>query len=680
MITLKHRICHLALLRGCLLFIALVFGCNVSKAQFTDEKQQLVDSLNRLIRNSTEDSVIVGAYGQLGELYHLFNTDTAAFMVRKADKIAIDALTTTHAKNERKFYLNFLARSFNNLGWYYMNKGKINRALAYNVSSLEIFETLKDTDGIANCYQTFGEVYLMQGDDENAMRHLRKALAYHREGGDKVGMASSMDLMAHIFMKSGQNDSALSRLLQAEILLSNEEAYLTKGEIYAHLGSVYLNLGDTSRSIIYNFKAYDLDLSSGSRAGRSIALCNLAAVDFSRKHYQSAREYAEESLEAAEEMGFPDRISEASWLLANIESRQGEYETALYSFKVYVQMQDSMRNATNEKLSMKHEQDYTYAREKDIQDKIYEKELAVASKHEEKQAIVTYFTLGALLLVILFSSFIFARYRLIRQQKKLIESQNSQIYSEITYSGEIQAALRPSENELKGLFSRYFIFNEPKDVVSGDFYLVKEVENSLIVACADCTGHGVPGGFMSTVGSLLLEKVIAEGELDPARILSRLNSEIIRVLDQQEGGAIQDGMDLAICVVDRKTGMLQMAGARNGITIIRQGKGERHKADLYPVGGNYMRKGKPIERRFNTQNIQLGKNDWVCMYSDGYNEQSGGDEGYPMTYAHFENCLVSAIVANKDQDIPKKLATLLYQWQGERERMDDLLVLGFQIG
>ncbi len=143
------------------------------------------------------------------------------------------------------------------------------------------------------------------------------------------------------------------------------------------------------------------------------------------------------------------------------------------------------------------------------------------------------------------------RTKQLEEQKKVVEEKNLQITESINYAKKIQQALLPSQELIKSFSPGSFIFFRPKDIVSGDFYYFAEFEKYTLLACVDCTGHGVPGGFMSTLGSLLLDKIVNSELLSPSEILNKLSDEIIRVLHQQDGGEIQDGMDLSVCLIDR---------------------------------------------------------------------------------------------------------------------------------
>jgi serine phosphatase RsbU (regulator of sigma subunit) len=234
----------------------------------------------------------------------------------------------------------------------------------------------------------------------------------------------------------------------------------------------------------------------------------------------------------------------------------------------------------------------------------------------------------------------------------------------------------PNDEELKRLFPQSFILFQPKDIVSGDFYFVHENDGFVYIAAADCTGHGVPGGFMSALGSLLLDKIISYKTLKPSDILLQLNNEIIRILHQQAGGELQDGMDLSVCLIDKENATIEYSGARNGIIVVTNNEAKRYKASPLPVGGNYMKKGVPVERNFKTETITLNNNDWVFMYTDGFIEQIGGIENQPMNYEQFEKQLINTTQLTTDDEKVELLKSELTKWSGNNEQTDDVLVIG----
>ena len=265
----------------------------------------------------------------------------------------------------------------------------------------------------------------------------------------------------------------------------------------------------------------------------------------------------------------------------------------------------------------------------------------------------------------------------LKAEKITVEKKNNQILQSINYAKRIQGSILPDQSLLNEFFSNHFVFYQPKDVVGGDFYWFRSFGEVAVIATVDCTGHGVPGGFMSMMGSLLLDKIVQENNLDTAKILDQLNKEIIRVLKQDQENAMQDGMDLAICVINKKDRALSFSGARNGIFVLNGNDKKYYDADLFPVGGFYSKKSKEMVRKYHSTKVKLGPDSWVFMYTDGYYDQLGGERmlslGMDLFMAH-----LSKAVKRSDENVVI-LKEEYDNWRGNIPPIDDVLVIGFQI-
>jgi len=357
----------------------------------------------------------------------------------------------------------------------------------------------------------------------------------------------------------------------------------------------------------------------------------------------------------------------------------GQYKLALIHYRKSIILKDTLFSQENKKQLVRKEMNYEFDKKEALIKAENEKQQAVAEQKNYKQKIIIWAVVCGLLLLLVFTGFIFRSLRITGKQKKIIESQKFQIVESINYSKKIQDSLLPSIESMRKSIPSLFLFYEPKDIVSGDFYFFKKFEEYTLLACVDCTGHGVPGGFMSTLGSLLLDKIVINETLSPSDILKKLSDEIIRILHQQNGGEIQDGMDLSICLIDHTNKRIEFSGARNGIIVVTDDQAKRYKADPLPVGGNYIKKGIPVERKFKTQTISVNPSDWIYMYTDGFMEQAGGVEKLPMNYAQFENQLINLSKRQTETEKNNFLQAELSNWRGALERDDDVLIMGFQI-
>ncbi|MBT03512.1 MAG: hypothetical protein CL836_05735 [Crocinitomicaceae bacterium] len=262
-------------------------------------------------------------------------------------------------------------------------------------------------------------------------------------------------------------------------------------------------------------------------------------------------------------------------------------------------------------------------------------------------------------------------------QRKITQQRDS-IVDSLNYAKYIQRSLLPDIKKMENYFGDNFVFSIPKDIVGGDFYWFKTFEEKAILIAADCTGHGVPGGFITMLGSLLIESSTGDALKSPEIILRDLNYGLVTLLKQQEKDSIQDGMDLAICLIDRKQKTLNFSGSRNGIYIIHDdGEISNYSGDTVPVGGVYSKKHNPLEREYKMHEIQLKDDDWVFMYSDGFYDQFGGPKNKSMGSNRFKNYLKEAVMSKKTSY--NDFEYFFSEWKGSQEQIDDVLVIGFKL-
>ncbi len=270
---------------------------------------------------------------------------------------------------------------------------------------------------------------------------------------------------------------------------------------------------------------------------------------------------------------------------------------------------------------------------------------------------------------------IIARNNHIAEQRDQILKQNNEIVASILYASRIQKASLPPDDFLDEIFSQYFIFNKPKDIVSGDFYWAAKIKDDIILAVADCTGHGVPGALMSMISVSFLNKIVNEKRiLEPNLILDRLKINTINAL-HQTGGEFEsnDGMDVAIIKYNVKTLKSKFAGAMNPIMYIRNGELNEVKGDRMSVGFH-----EDKDRKFQMQELQMQKNDMFYLFSDGYSDQFGGKDAMRFLKKNFKN-LLTEIHQLSMQEQKEKLESAFLSWKGYNKQIDDILVLGVRI-
>jgi serine phosphatase RsbU (regulator of sigma subunit) len=260
-------------------------------------------------------------------------------------------------------------------------------------------------------------------------------------------------------------------------------------------------------------------------------------------------------------------------------------------------------------------------------------------------------------------------------QRDTITKQKDQILDSIHYAERIQAAILPPLRLLDDHLSDHFVLFKPRDIVSGDYYWAREKGQKLLVAVADCTGHGVPGGFLSMLGiSSMNEIVNRNAALDPGKILEQLRQVVIASMHQTGSrGEAQDGIEIALCIIDLKKKVMEYSGANRPLYLVRDGAVQHFRPDRMPIG---IYEQEPVP--FTNHSIKLKKGDSIYLFSDGYVDQLGGPERKTFRAINFRKLLLDI----QDQPMERQKVILsenMARWQGEVEQIDDVLVMGFRI-
>ena len=263
----------------------------------------------------------------------------------------------------------------------------------------------------------------------------------------------------------------------------------------------------------------------------------------------------------------------------------------------------------------------------------------------------------------------------IKIQHDIVRKQNKKIEDSILYAKRIQSAVLPPNRFIQHLLSEHFIFYKPRDIVSGDFYWTKQVDDKIFIAAADCTGHGVPGALMSMLGITFLNEIINKNSnVHANEILNELRIHIISSLRQTGStGESRDGLDIALCIINHKDKSLEYAGANNPLYLIRNNELLETKPDRMPIGIH-----RRAKESFQNNVIKLEKDDLIYIFSDGFIDQFGGPDGRKFLSANFKKLLL--------ENNTKSLAQQKYiieqsfeNWKGERKQLDDILIIGFRI-
>ena len=267
------------------------------------------------------------------------------------------------------------------------------------------------------------------------------------------------------------------------------------------------------------------------------------------------------------------------------------------------------------------------------------------------------------------------RTREIEKQKQRVEELYMDVTDSIKYAKRLQDSILPPESKLQNLLEDCFVLYKPKDIVSGDFYWIEEKNDKVFFAAVDCTGHGVPGAFMSLVGSNGLDHAVKDHKKSsPAEILDDLNVTASETFNKEATDkTVSDGMDIALCSLSKDRTKMEYSGANNPLYLVREGRIIKYKADKFAIGSF-----KNGEKKYTNNVVELKKGDVIYIFSDGYADQFGGDKGKKFLYSNFRDLLVE-IHQKPTTEQKAMLDKRIEEWRGNYEQVDDILVFGVKI-
>lgn len=609
-----------------------------------------------------------------------------------------------------------MAITLNNFSLIYHALGDVEQALEYQQKALKIREKLGDQGGIANSLNNLGVIYDSHNLVDQALEYYNKALNIQKKIGDKPQISTILNNIGFVYGLKGNLDKALkynylSLSIRKEIndktgIATSLEniAGLYEKKLYNWLDISYHS--DSIRAVgikglAYGEQSLDIYESISDDQGIANVLKKIGALHFVLGDIRKAEAHANRSLELSNELGFPNEISNAASLLSKIYAKKGQGLKALEMYKLKVLMHDSVQNERNQKAVYKQQARYEFDKKAALdsvahanENRIKDAELARQKALIKKEELQLYWLYSGLFLVSIFS---FVLYRGLRRRKKAImllrsknsiilnqniaiENQRDNIVSGIQYAKKIQMAILPSENTISQYLPHHFIYFRPKGIVSGDFYWFSHLNNKSIIAAIDCTGHGVPGAFITMIGNTVLNDVVnKENITDPATILNRLDQDIINALKTENTIRSVDGMDLSICVVDHQQNKVDFAGAKNHLIMICNSEIKKVKADLKSIGT--LSKNK-TDFSYTSTSIEVPSPTWFYLMSDGFSDQFGNENGVRKKFGNkrLRSLLLSVHSLSAEQQ-HQELSNQMDLWVDKQyDQIDDQLIIGFCIG
>jgi tetratricopeptide (TPR) repeat protein len=601
--------------------------------QGMDYSNQAIALANKLpaLEGKMRDKCIAHSWNNIGNIY----SDQSEY-----DK-ALEAYRTSLALREKIQDKKGMSASWNNMGGIHRFKGDLDKSLECHLRSLQLKEEIGDKKGMASSYNNIGNIYNDKGDRPKALDFYFKSLKLKEEIGNKLGIADSYVSIGIIYKQMNNLDLALDFYLRGCKIYEDLGNKQRTSISYNNIGNLYEMKGEFDKALLYDMRSLKLREQLNDRNGMAACYANIGNVYMGKLDFHEARKHLLKGYELAGSINAKPDIMAICKSLSLCDSALGNFKSAFTWFRKYSVVRDSILNEASAKRTAEMQSKYE-SDKKEQQIKLLELDNSLLEKDSELERFWRYALMAGISLALLVSLLLLNRYRLkqkanvelaakneaIQNQKELIETQhdelslkNKEITDSIRYSMRIQQAILPPDAFIKTLLPHSFVLFKPKDIVSGDFYWVERFGSQVVVAVVDCTGHGVPGAFMSFVAySLLNEAVNEHGITKPSVILSEMRKGLFKMFRQTaEGAHIKDGMDIAVCSIDLQRMNMEFAGAHNPCWIVRGRECIELKADKVPIGAFVGDAAAP----FTHHEFKLLKGDHIYLFTDGYPDQFG---------------------------------------------------------
>ncbi|MEM7549616.1 MAG: tetratricopeptide repeat protein [Bacteroidota bacterium] len=561
----------------------------------------------------------------------------------------------------------------------YTSQGNITRSIQTFLEVIDMFIKLEDDYGRGMAHSLVSFVYWTTADYENGFHHLLEGEVYQEKSGNKEGMAWDKFNFGTYYSELNNFDEALPYFEEALNLFRDMDESFGQASTINGLANIYKSKEEYGMAISYCEKSISLSEENGYSDSKASALRILGETYEKMEDFDIAIEKIEESLEIYQEIGDKtgivgtkldlgvfycdlgdgdaalkylqevekdadeaeaySNLITANEHLASIYEAKGDKATALEHFKKYVKYKEMVMGdaSANQVQKMQAIFNVKQARQETEIQRLINVELADANEQ--------------------------------------IESQKEKIVSSIKYAKRIQDSMLSPISNLNNYLTDAFVLFRPRDIVSGDFYWFNKVDDKFVIAAIDCTGHGVPGAFMTLMGNGLLNNIILKDKItQPDQVLYELDKRLLKNLKKDGESQTNDGMDMTVITIPEDRKKIEFAGAKNPLIIIRDGEMIQIKGSKFPIGSQQFK----VPKKFELHSIEVQKGDLFYTYSDGYPDQFGGENNMKYLSKRFKNFLLQ--ISSKAIETQKsELKVELDAWIGDGQQTDDIIVIGFKL-
>ncbi len=650
-------------------------------AFFDSSKQafEKVKNLNRVAGSYTNKGIIHKSMGKYNLALQNYQ-DALGIYIKNKDKM-----------NEGITYLN--------IGNLYHPQGNYKAALENLYKSLGIFETLKNELMQAKVHTSLGAIFGTQQNHERAKTSFQKALELYKKNDHLSGEAESYNNLGRTLYETKSYVEAGNYYKKALIIYKKINYPKQIGLLYYNLGDTHNKAGTIDSAFKYFSKATEVFKPMNYNRGLTYCYSGMGESYFLKGQYNKSIKVLEKGKKILTQANIETQKEIAEWL-SKAYAKTENYKLAYENHKLFKRLNDSIFSSNNEEALTRVEMQYEFDKQKRLAE-ITQNEQEKRYKLFQKAAILV------LILVIIIIASISLGYirnkkaniiltkqkqeiesinlelneqkNLIEEQRDIAIKQKQEITDSILYAQRIQTAMLPTNEMRLTKLPQHFVLFKPQNIVSGDFFWMKKIQDKYIVIAADCTGHGVPGAFMSMLGISMLNEIIQKlNDLEPHIILEKLREKVITSLHQKSKDSNnKDGMDIALAIIDPATQTINFSGAYNPLFLISNPNDKPElsilKGDREPIGIHIG-----THKHFSKKSIQYSKGDRIYLFSDGFADQFGGENNQKLKQKNFRN-LIMEIQKKPITEQENELETFFQNWKGDQNQIDDLLIIGMEL-
>lgn len=648
---------------------------NSKKQQKEEEIETLITKLEKAKPKKKVELLI-----EISEFYRTQLRDS-----EKALEYATQAVKQATELRDKKL----IAQASIQAGALHRNRGESDFALTLLLRGLSAAEEIKNDSLQIDALHKVAVTYLLMRDFEQSYQYAVKEEKLWRILGSEYGLASSLNLKGLSLIYLKRLEEAIESLEQGLVIAKKLENDDLMYKIFSNLADAHLKKGELGKATSYITKSKEITERINDNYGNIVNMIKLGEIYSAKGDLSKAINTTEKGVELAQKFRYAALVRNGYEALRDIYFKVDDYQKAFENQSLAVAMNDSLSN-----ISRRHQvsnmQTYYESERKDRENRLL--------KEESKNKNLTLYLISAVALIafLIVGIFIYRTqvkkktiiklrnqndeirsvYDQISKQATVIDDTNTTLTESINYARRIQDAMQVNTTTIFEELNEHFIIDRPRDIVSGDCYWFEQRQGEFYVALADCTGHGIPGAFMTILCNSLLNDIFnsRSGVRSPAEILIELHRRLIHHLHKQTSN-VQDGMDIAICRINPTEKTLTYAGAKQPLLYVdKNGEFNRFKASSLPIGGHEVK----IKRKYEDITIHYQVGDILYISSDGYQDQFGGKNDKKFMSKRLYNMLTQIHkMPLEKQKI--HLENQLEKWQANNDQTDDIMMIGIKL-